>query len=64
VKGVAPDPGRPDESTGESGVSRGHSSRWSNAHPRRAAKAVNRAKGRTVKKLSRKKKDDGRTAET
>ena len=42
-------------------VSRSHSSRWSNDHPRRLAKASYRAKGRTMKKLSRKKQDTVRS---
>jgi hypothetical protein len=36
-------------------VSRGRSSRWSHDHPGGAVKAAYRAKGRTVRKLSRKK---------
>ncbi len=35
-------------------VSRGRSSRWSNDHPRRAGKPAYRAKGQTVRELSRK----------
>ncbi len=35
-------------------VSRGRSSRWSNDHPGRAGKPAYRAKGRTIRELSRK----------
>jgi hypothetical protein len=38
-------------------VSRSHSSRWSDDHPRRTGKLVYRAKGRTEKELSRKTQD-------
>ena len=38
-------------------VSRGHSSRWGDDHPRRTGKLVYRAKGRTEKELSRKAQD-------
>jgi hypothetical protein len=63
-KGIAPYPGRSAWSAGEAEVSRGHSSRWSNDHPRRAGKPGHRAKGRTVEELSRKEKDDGRVVES
>ena len=46
-------------SEGETEVSRGRSSRWSNDHPGRTVKADHRAKGRTVEKLSGKEKDNG-----
>lgn len=39
-------------------VSRGRSSRWSNDHPGREAKACYRAKGRTEGELSRKEQGD------
>jgi len=38
-------------------VSRSHSSRWSDDHPRRTGKLVYRAKGGTAKELSRKAQD-------
>ncbi len=47
----------------EAGVSRGRSSRWSSDHPGRLVKASHRAKGQTVKELSRKAKGDGEVAD-
>lgn len=41
----------------EAGVSRGHSSRWRNDHPGRLVKVSHRAKGQTVRKVSRRKQD-------
>ena len=46
--------------SGETGVSRGHSSRWRNNHPGRTVKAVYRAKGQTVKELSGHEEDSGK----
>ena len=52
-KVIEPYPGRSDgQPTSE--VSIGYSSRWGNDHPGQAGKPDYRAKGRTVKKLSRK----------
>ena len=45
------------------GVSSGHSSRWGHDHPRGLVKANYRAKGQTVKELSRKAKGDGEVAD-
>jgi hypothetical protein len=50
-------------SMGMAGVSSGHSSRWSNDHPGRLVKASYRAKGQTVRELSRKAKGDARVAD-
>ena len=44
-------------------VSRSRSSRWSNDHPGRAMKVAYRAKGRTDKELSERRKVTARTAE-
>ena len=45
-------------------VSRSHSSRWSNAHPRRIVKIIYRAKGRTGQKLRNYVWENKMTAET